>query len=326
LFVVQISVVQAESRLRQVMQTDLRGRLSQQLLEHTQQQAALEQEVRSRRSLVGQKVKELLVEEFASWAEVQQNEQARAKRLRETRRRWMKRAVLALILVSLASAVVGGGAWVASGRAEAEKAAVARREETYKAAMAKGETALAARQFAPAITAFDEALKAKPGDPTAAEGKAAAEFHAAMEQAKAAEDAGRWDSALEAYDRAVAVKPGDPAARAGRERAKTENTYHDAMSNASSASSRHDWEAAARSYERALEVKPGDPAATEGRSAARLMQWASGKHSARATEKQPKNQTGTDSGSTFFWGGCGWCCFIVIVLLVLMAIGSAAKR
>ena len=110
------------------------------------------------------------------------------------------------------------------------------REGAYLGWMKQGQTAMAAKKYADAVKAYDEALKVKPGDPAGIKGKQAAldaqkpvkppidpkekkrqeDYKLAMDAAQAAIKAKNYAGAVNAYNEAVRLVPGDRAATTER--------------------------------------------------------------------------------------------------------------
>lgn len=117
---------------------------------------------------------------------------------------------------------------------EAEK-----KKEAYNVAMKLGRAALMAKKYDDAIVAFNNALKADPGDPTAtallkqardgqaamaADAKRKELYEAWMDRAEALMKARKFDDAIEAYQNALKAIPGDAAATKGLAEARTAMT------------------------------------------------------------------------------------------------------
>lgn len=184
--------------------------------------------------------------------------------------------------------------------AQTELAAVQRMQTQalYAAALKQGETAFAARQYAAAVRSYDEALKVRPGDAVAIEGKkraaaalekmtpivppvdakkaaAQAAYQKALAEGRAALKARRFADAAEAYDLALKLVPDDKVAAAERAevaRQGREAAYTIWMQRGEAAMKTRKFAEAVKSYDEALKLKPGDAAAIrEKREAAEAL-------------------------------------------------------
>jgi tetratricopeptide (TPR) repeat protein len=117
---------------------------------------------------------------------------------------------------------------------EAEK-----KQQAYAAAIKKGRAAMAAKKYDDAIAAFNDALKADPGDPTAtallkqardaqaamaADAKRKALYEQWMDRAEALMKARKYEDAVEAYQNALKAMPDDAAAKRGLAEARAAMT------------------------------------------------------------------------------------------------------
>ncbi|MFM7151979.1 MAG: hypothetical protein ACKO23_19295, partial [Gemmataceae bacterium] len=164
----------------------------------------------------------------------------------------------------------------------------------FVAWLQKGQAALAEKKFQAAAQAFDEALKLKPGDPAAQQGRAQAraalmarppmppgkggqpmdkedktkqreeEFQLALSAARDAMKKNDHAGALAAYNEALRLKPADKTALSERNDA----LYASAMARGLEAFNAKRFPAALRSFDEALKAKPGDPMATRYRKEA----------------------------------------------------------
>jgi tetratricopeptide (TPR) repeat protein len=152
------------------------------------------------------------------------------------------------------------------------------------------------KKLGEAVKAYDEALKLKPGDPTASKGRAAAlagqkappppdpkaaAYQSWMKQAQTAMGAKRYADAVKAYDEALKVKPGDGAAIQGKKTALDAQkppvkpapppdpkiaAYQSWLKQGQSALTQKKWATAVKAFDEALKVKPGDPVAIKGKT------------------------------------------------------------
>jgi tetratricopeptide (TPR) repeat protein len=163
-----------------------------------------------------------------------------------------------------------------------------KKEAAYLAAMKEARAAADAKKWAEAVRAYDAALKNRPNDKAALEGRKIAQagldkiedakkkeaaYQAAMKQAKAAFDAKKYADAAKLYDAALAQKPNDQAALAGKKAAEdaqkpkkpdpNEEDYRLAMGAGADAMKKGNYQGAVNSYRHALVKKPKDPDATK---------------------------------------------------------------
>lgn len=108
--------------------------------------------------------------------------------------------------------------------------------EAYESQMARGFAAQAARDSATARTAFEAALRARPGDSQAGAALAQAEADLKLaglaglqSEARELERAERWSEAARRYDELLARDPNLADARAGRERASRRATLDERL-------------------------------------------------------------------------------------------------
>ncbi len=167
-------------------------------------------------------------------------------------------------------------------------AAAAEKEAKYADAMKRGNDALAAKSYEPAIAAYKEALGFKPNDATANAkikeaqdalnaAKSAAEKEAkyadAMKRGNDAMSAKTYEAALTAFNEALGIKPGDATAtakakeaqdaiNANKAAAEKEAKYADAMKRGNTAMTAKTYEGALAAFNEALTFKPGDATAT----------------------------------------------------------------
>jgi tetratricopeptide (TPR) repeat protein len=180
-----------------------------------------------------------------------------------------------------------------------------KKKDAYDAAIRAGRTAYAARKFDEAARAFEEALQAKPGDPTATQSlaivkkAAAAAATAANDESKkkdaydAAMTAGRaalakkdYDAAIKSFTDALRADPGDPTATALLKQArdahatpapptapavdpKRKELYDAWMAHAEKLMTARKFTDAVEAFQNALRAMPGDAAATKGLAEAR---------------------------------------------------------
>ena len=115
-------------------------------------------------------------------------------------------------------------------------AAAQHARQGYQTAMDKGFAALLAAQFQTAATAFEQALKIRPGDAAAGAGLTDARSRAAqtrnaelLAQAHGAEQQEDWHSTITHYDAILAQDASVVAARAGRDRATSRAQLHERL-------------------------------------------------------------------------------------------------
>jgi tetratricopeptide (TPR) repeat protein len=123
------------------------------------------------------------------------------------------------------------------------------REEDYKLAMDAARAAVKKNNLAGAVNAFKEALRLKPGDPTATEALASAEKLLAAEEAK---------------KKKVVTPTPDPKMK------QREAAYANWMKQGDAALAAKKYADAAKAYDEALKIKPGDDAAIKGKRAATM--------------------------------------------------------
>ena len=133
----------------------------------------------------------------------------------------------------------------------------------YADSMAKGQTALAAKNYSTAVAAYGDALKHTPGDPAAQQGQQ--EARQAMQgatQAKAVEHANtlltqkKYAEAAKAFKDAAKLMPGN-------QQVATQAQYADAMSRGQIAVNAKNYTTAVAAYNDALKAQPGDANATQ---------------------------------------------------------------
>jgi tetratricopeptide (TPR) repeat protein len=173
-----------------------------------------------------------------------------------------------------------------------------KKKDAYDAAMKAGRAAYAARKFEEAIRGFEEALQAKPGDPTATQSlaivrKAAASasdeakkrdtYHAAMTAGRAAMAKKDYDGAIKAFSDALKAEAGDPTATTLLKQARDAQTtpttpavdpkrkelYEAWMDRAEKLTAARKFGDAVEAYQNALRAMPDDPKATKGLAEAR---------------------------------------------------------
>jgi tetratricopeptide (TPR) repeat protein len=166
-------------------------------------------------------------------------------------------------------------------------ALVAEKTAMYTGAMERGAAALKAKNFKEAFTAYDDALKARPGDAKAIEGKRQAQagmnptppppdpkktaHDKALVAAQTALKAGQRAEALKQVNAALLALPDSKEAanlKAEIQRQMSEAQYAAFMKQASDAMAKKQYRDAIAAYEEALKRKPKDPEATKGRAAA----------------------------------------------------------
>jgi len=165
-------------------------------------------------------------------------------------------------------------------------AQAAQKNAAYTAALQRGAEALKAKKFKEAFEAYDEALKVRPGDPKAIEGKKAAQagltpppppdpkklaHDQALAAAQQALKAGQRAEALKQANAALAALPLSKEAAALKaeiERQINEAQYAAFMKQAAEAMKQKQYRQALSAYEEALKRKPKDPEASKGRAAA----------------------------------------------------------
>jgi tetratricopeptide (TPR) repeat protein len=132
------------------------------------------------------------------------------------------------------------------------------REEDYKLAMDAARAAVKKNNLPGAINAFKEALRLKPGDPTATEALASAQKLLQAEETKkrAAEEAKKKPTAA------------DPKMKQRQE------DYKLAMDAAQAAVKKSNWTGAVNAFKEALRLMPGDKAATDGLASAQKLAQA----------------------------------------------------
>ncbi|MFQ3591855.1 MAG: tetratricopeptide repeat protein [Gemmataceae bacterium] len=161
----------------------------------------------------------------------------------------------------------------------------------YNNAMQRGAEALKAKRFKEAFEAYDEALKSRPGDAKAIEGKRAAQMglmppkpeplpkpdpkkqahDKALAAALQALKAGQRAEALKQVNAALAALPDSTQAatlKAEIERQMNEAQYAAFMKQAAEAMTKKQYRNAIVAYDEALKRKPKDPEASKGRAAA----------------------------------------------------------
>jgi len=136
----------------------------------------------------------------------------------------------------------------------------------YQQLMAQGLTALRARRYADAVTAFTGALRLVPGDPDAAQGlsdaqagldrrlKKRAEFDKQMRAGTLAYRRGSYADAVQAFEAAVQQDPDSAKANAALSQAR----YAQHMSAGQAAMTARRYADAAAEFQAALDVAPGD--------------------------------------------------------------------
>jgi tetratricopeptide (TPR) repeat protein len=166
-------------------------------------------------------------------------------------------------------------------------ALVAQKNADYTNAMERGGAALKAKKFKEAFDAYDDALKSRPGDLKAIEGKRQAQagmtppppppdpkkvaHDKALVAAQAALKAGQRAEALKQANAALAALPDSKQAatlKAEIERQMGEVQYAAFMKQAADAMAKKQFAVALAAYDEALKRKPKDPEATKGRAAA----------------------------------------------------------
>ncbi|HKB00873.1 MAG TPA: tetratricopeptide repeat protein, partial [Gemmataceae bacterium] len=182
--------------------------------------------------------------------------------------------------------------------ANATAADTERKKDAYDAAMKAGRAAYAARKFDEAIRAFEEAVQAKPGDPTATqslaivkkaaaaasdEGKKKDAYDTAMTSGRAAMAKKDYDAAIRAFSDALKADPGDPTATALLKQAreadaapkapavdpKRKELYEAWMDRAEKLMAARRFADAVEAYQNALRAMPDDTKATKGLAEAR---------------------------------------------------------
>ena len=160
----------------------------------------------------------------------------------------------------------------------------------YDKAMSQAGALMAKKDYRDAQAWYGEALKHRPGDKAALEGKARAAallapkpdpkrtlYDRAMSAAGALMAKKDYAGAIRSYDAALKNVPGDRAASDGKARATALMTpkpdsrkaaYDKAMSQGRAAAARKEWMAASAAYAEALKQHPADPAATRGQAQA----------------------------------------------------------
>jgi tetratricopeptide (TPR) repeat protein len=210
---------------------------------------------------------------------------------------WMKQGQTALTRKQWATAIKAfdealkvkpGDAEAIKGKKAADdgqKAEEARqRDAAYQGWMKQGQAAMQAKKYADALKAYDEALKQKPGDQAAINGKKAAQdaltpkpdpkqaaYDNWMKQGQVALTAKKWADALKAFDEALKIRPGDPAASKGKKTAadaakppppppvNPQAEYTKAMQQGAALEKQKKYAEAATAYRTALKWVPGDP-------------------------------------------------------------------
>lgn len=140
-----------------------------------------------------------------------------------------------------------------------------RAEELYAASMQRGQQAEAARQWATAQQAYQEALQRKPNDPAATTALQRVLFQLAMERANNAPNPAAAQAAIQ---EALRINPHDPAAIALNRRleeTKLNEAYNQLIQRAAQAERNGDLAGALKLYDDAARLKPGDPLAAEAK-------------------------------------------------------------
>ena len=194
-------------------------------------------------------------------------------------------------------------------RAQWDAAYAAQQQSKYAAALAKGNTLLAAGDYAGAMAQADAALNLRPNDPAAldfkqtvrAQSEAAKgaeqqqrQFAAALQKGKTLLAAGDYTGAMAQADAAVNLKPNDEVAMQFKREVRAQwdaayaaqqqqNKYDTAMKNAEAFLAAGRYADALNEADAMLKLRPGDAAATQFESKARIQREA-----ARAAQEKQK--------------------------------------
>ncbi|GEM_PF-3541803 len=149
-----------------------------------------------------------------------------------------------------------------------------RRDALYSDALARAESHRSKKEWAAALDAVDEALKAKPDDLRAAELRQAIltasldeRFAAALAQAEKSAKESDWSGALAALQEALRLKPEDPKALALRkqiEGSQRDQLCREALALGEKHLKAKEFRRAIAAFEGALALRPGDSRAKDG--------------------------------------------------------------
>jgi tetratricopeptide (TPR) repeat protein len=167
------------------------------------------------------------------------------------------------------------------------KAEEQQRQAEFTRLLTQGQAAQAAKRYADAVRAYTDALKLRPGEPTASRllreaqaqeaasrtpppppgpsPQARAEYAKRMQAGAALEKQQKLADAVKAYQEALTFLPGDAPATEGYRR----SNYALHMGEGQRQLTARRFAEAIREFEAALQVRPGDPAATDALKRAR---------------------------------------------------------
>ncbi|MBY0527819.1 MAG: tetratricopeptide repeat protein [Gemmataceae bacterium] len=140
----------------------------------------------------------------------------------------------------------------------------------YERAIRAGHAALKQRRFADAAHAFNDALKAFPGDPAALAGLRDTAYTQHMVDGETALRAKRFVEAVKAFEEALKVVPNDKAALAGLKQAQAgiqdvrQAEFDKNMREGNAALKARKFVEAIKEFEEALKISPGDKTALAG--------------------------------------------------------------
>ncbi|HEX3152616.1 MAG TPA: tetratricopeptide repeat protein [Gemmataceae bacterium] len=179
--------------------------------------------------------------------------------------------------------------------------------DKYDSLMKAGRASYSARKFEEALKAFEDALKAKPGDPTATQSIAIVKkaiaaatpaadpkkdaYDSAMKAGRAALASKDYAEAVQSFTAALKADPGDPTATALLKQARDAQTaastpttpavdpkrkelYDQWLAYADKLMAAKKYDEAVEAYGNALRAIPNDPAATKGQAAAKAAMAA----------------------------------------------------